>query len=75
NDLKKRQTSLGQGEHCTGANDDSKCGTKICRIRGVDTQKCQLTDLRVAGEPCLAQGACQIDKTFCNRNHVCESFT
>ncbi|KAF0449616.1 hypothetical protein F8M41_002492 [Gigaspora margarita] len=74
NDLKKRQASLGQGKHCTDANDDSKCVTKICRIKGVDTQKCQLTDQRVEGEPCLTDDACN-SETICNGNKVCATPT
>ncbi|CAG8460087.1 hypothetical protein C2G38_2027862 [Gigaspora rosea] len=72
NDLKKRQTSIGLGQPCHDQNDDSECVTKICRIKGEDIHKCQLTDQRVEGEPCLTEDACN-GKTFCNGNKVCET--
>ncbi|CAG8647316.1 6129_t:CDS:1, partial [Gigaspora rosea] len=70
NDLKKRQTSLGQGQHCTGANDDSKCDTQICRIKGEDTYKCQLTDERGEGENCINNYACKIE-LICAGDNKC----
>ncbi|CAG8592295.1 5967_t:CDS:2 [Gigaspora margarita] len=61
--LKKRQDfpppSLIQGQKCTGISNDILCTTGICRVNGLDTSKCQLTDERPEGTRCLKDAACQ----------------
>ncbi|RIB02334.1 hypothetical protein C2G38_2228105 [Gigaspora rosea] len=60
--LKKRQdfsSFFGQGHNCTDENDDLKCITLICRIKGEDTHKCQISDERDVGETCLSDEACK----------------
>ncbi|RIB25018.1 hypothetical protein C2G38_2031448 [Gigaspora rosea] len=85
NDLKKRQ-ALVQGQPCNDPRcdklctdsmcvtlcNDSLCDTGICRIKGEDTHKCQITDQRDEGEPCLQNGnACKVGLS-CQSN-ICRS--
>ncbi|RIB25741.1 hypothetical protein C2G38_2066789 [Gigaspora rosea] len=57
NDLKKR--SLAQGQRCTNEVDDTLCDTQICRIKGEDTYKCQVSDERDVGDVCVIDEACK----------------
>ncbi|KAF0548953.1 hypothetical protein F8M41_025575 [Gigaspora margarita] len=75
NDLKKRQNPIGQGQHCTDANDYYNCDTKICHLRGEDTGKCQISDKRNLGEAYLIDAACKAP-LFCSKDDkFCRSKT
>ncbi|RIB12796.1 hypothetical protein C2G38_2100055 [Gigaspora rosea] len=70
NDLKKR--SLGQGQHCTDSNDDLLCETQICRIKGEDTHKCQVSDERDVGDVCGKDEACKGDLICDEEDGTCQ---
>ncbi|KAF0548936.1 hypothetical protein F8M41_025558 [Gigaspora margarita] len=75
--LKKRQDfppSLIQGQKCTGVGDDSFCTTGICRVNGLDTLKCQLTDERPEGASCPKDAACQAG-LVCGNDGLCQPNT
>ncbi|RIB28243.1 hypothetical protein C2G38_2059909 [Gigaspora rosea] len=56
---KRKEGSIGQGQFCNNEFDDYKCVTSICRIKGEDTHKCQVSDERDIGDHCIIGDACK----------------
>ncbi|CAG8810036.1 20166_t:CDS:1, partial [Gigaspora rosea] len=70
--LKKRQDPIVQGQPCSGVGDDAFCATGICRIKGEDTGKCQISDEREIGDPCPSTAACKAGLE-CGQEGFCQS--
>ncbi|RIB28857.1 hypothetical protein C2G38_2156823 [Gigaspora rosea] len=62
---------LIRGQPCSKSIiDDGNCYTEICRIKGEDTGKCQLTDEQDVGDDCLVDAACKT-RSYDPDNFIC----
>ncbi|RIB09223.1 hypothetical protein C2G38_2109098, partial [Gigaspora rosea] len=56
---RKRQGFIGLGQPCNDVSDDRNCDTNICRVKGEDTHRCQVSDERDVEDYCRIGEACK----------------